>query len=313
MKLKFFKSLKRINVLSVLVIVVVINLLFYDKIGSLLNSLKRESKNLLRYEEKGGGGGETFTNNQTRVIVAETRAPPPVASLAPVKREPRIFCFILTQSKSVSTRAKVVYDAWAHKCDNYKFIIKFPANMTKNNEIVQFASELKNVSESEGFELNDLVEPANFDEDKYNDLTNKVFLTYIYLYKKYNYYDWYLKADDDTFVFVDNMRQFLADKDPKQAVTYGYNFKVIVENGYHSGGAGYLLSNEALQRIGKKLSADKASCSSTGTEDVDVARCLRTLGVKPGNSTDSIGRERFHPLSIYDRYNGVIYEWLEVI
>ena len=41
-----------------------------------------------------------------------------------------------------------------------------------------------------------------------------------------------------------------------------------------------------------------------GTEDVDIARCLRRLGVYPNKSIDDFGRERFHPLSISGHYNG---------
>jgi glycoprotein-N-acetylgalactosamine 3-beta-galactosyltransferase len=222
------------------------------------------------------------------------------------KAPPRIFCFILTQSSSIATKAKAVYNAWVHKCDNYKFVLKFPANLTKNNEILNFAMSMKN----ESIELNDLVEPMAFGEDKYKVLTTKVYLTLVHLYRKYNYYDWYLKADDDTFVFVDNLRQFLADKDPAQPITYGYNFKTIVEKGYHSGGAGYLLSNEALARIGSKLNSNMTFCRNTGTEDVDVARCLRLLGVYPGNSTDELGRERFHPLSFHGSFFGYFPDWL---
>lgn len=47
-----------------------------------------------------------------------------------------------------------------------------------------------------------------------------------------------------------------------------------------------------------------------GTEDVEVAKCLRKLGVYPGNSTDDLGRERFHPLSLTAHYNGDFPPWL---
>ena len=40
-----------------------------------------------------------------------------------------------------------------------------------------------------------------------------------------------------------------------------------------------------------------------GTEDVDVARCLRRLGVYPNKSIDEFGRERFHPLSLFGHYH----------
>jgi glycoprotein-N-acetylgalactosamine 3-beta-galactosyltransferase len=151
----------------------------------------------------------------------------------------------------------------------------------------------------ENYEYN-ILQPPGLNEtlNKYKRLTDKVFLTFKYLYKRYNYYDWYLKADDDTWIFVDNLRKFLANKNASTPVTYGYDFKVIVENGYHSGGAGYVLSNEALNRIGNALNNNYSFCQNTGTEDVDVARCLRKLKVYKNSSLDDLGRERFHPLNI---------------
>ncbi len=82
-----------------------------------------------------------------------------------------------------------------------------------------------------------ILQPPGLNEslNKYNRLTDKVFLTFKYVYNKYRNFDWYLKADDDTFVFVDNLKKFLSDKNTSWPVTYGYDFKVIVQNGYHSG------------------------------------------------------------------------------
>jgi len=42
-------------------------------------------------------------------------------------------------------------------------------------------------------------------------------------------------------------RYFLQDKDPSSPVYYGRHFKPYVKNGYMSGGAGYVLSKEALK------------------------------------------------------------------
>ena len=72
--------------------------------------------------------------------------------------------------------------------------------------------------------------------DKYELLTDKIYHTIIDIYLKHNDFDWYIKADDDTFLFMDNLRDFLKDKDPSNPVTYGYDFGVHVTNGYHSGG-----------------------------------------------------------------------------
>jgi hypothetical protein len=80
--------------------------------------------------------------------------------------------------------------------------------------------------------------------------------------------------DDNTFVFVDNLKAFLKTKNPNDYFSYGYNF--IVNGGYHSGGPGYVIGNRAMKLIGKELDEnDTQSCPSTGTEDMDVANCLR--------------------------------------
>ena len=226
--------------------------------------------------------------------------------LKPTEKVPTIFCMILTSVKSLKKlKPKTVYETWGKKCDNYKFISIMPA---------EILTQYHNSSNQYGIELDygfNLLQPPGLINDTYGKLTDKVFLTYKYLYNKYNNYDWYLKADDDSFIFMDNLRSFLADKNPSQPVTYGYDFKLIVEKGYHSGGGGYLLSNQALLRLGYNLNRNFTYCKNTGTEDVDVARCLRKLGVFPNKSIDSYGRERFHPLSIFHHYYGEFPEWLE--
>lgn len=48
-------------------------------------------------------------------------------------------------------------------------------------------------------------------------------------------------------MFCCMFRYFLQDKDPTSGVFYGRHFKPYVKNGYMSGGAGYVLSKEALK------------------------------------------------------------------
>jgi glycoprotein-N-acetylgalactosamine 3-beta-galactosyltransferase len=93
-------------------------------------------------------------------------------------------------------------------------------------------------------------------------------------------------------------------------VTYGYDFKVIVDYCYHSGGGSYVLSREAIKRLQIKLENEYETCQNTGTEDVDVARCLRKVGVFPNKSIDEQGRERFHPLNLLGHYHGHYPDWL---
>ena len=58
------------------------------------------------------------------------------------------------------------------------------------------------------------------------------------------------------------------------------------------------------------MSTNNTICPNTGTEDVDVAKCLRLLKVYKQPSIDEKGRERFHPLCITDSFEGFWPDWL---
>ena len=83
-----------------------------------------------------------------------------------------------------------------------------------------------------------------------NSLWCKTKKAFIHVYENdIDDFDWFLKADDDTYVVVDNLRSFVAARDPADPVYFGFNFKAHVRQGYMSGGAGYVLSKEAVRRF----------------------------------------------------------------
>jgi hypothetical protein len=55
--------------------------------------------------------------------------------------------------------------------------------------------------------------------------------------------DWFMKADDDTYVILENLRYFLRDYKSSDPVYFGHHFKTIVKQGYYSGGAGYVFTD----------------------------------------------------------------------
>ena len=148
------------------------------------------------------------------------------------EKSPRIFCMIPTQPDYIA-RVKAVHDAWALKCDEYKFITVIPDNWFNESNVF-----ITNETKLNGFEFEyqniSFLQPMNFTFEIYNRLTDKLYKTFKYLYKNYNDYDYYLKADDDAFIFVDNLRKFLKSQNRSLPHTYGWDLSC--SGPYHSGG-----------------------------------------------------------------------------
>ena len=66
-----------------------------------------------------------------------------------------------------------------------------------------------------------------------------------------------MKADDDTYVIVENLRFMLQPHNATKPIYFGCKFKPYVRQGYMSGGAGYVLSKEALRRFVTQGITDK--------------------------------------------------------
>lgn len=108
--------------------------------------------------------------------------------------------------------------------------------------------------------------------------------------------NWFLKADDDTFVVVENLRYLLSQHDTEEPVYFGHRFRPLVRQGYMSGGAGYVLSREALRRFVQGFSTGRCKNFSS-VEDMALGRCMETMGVKAGDSRDPSKRETFNPFT----------------
>lgn len=122
-------------------------------------------------------------------------------------------------------------------------------------------------------------------------------------------YDWFLKADDDTYVIMENLRYFLSAQDHNLPVVFGQTFTQYMQQGYPSGGAGYVTSREALRRYGQRNNGTEGCKFDSGAEDVDFGQCMESLGVRLGNSLDALGRTRFHCLPPADHIRGEYPDW----
>ena len=118
--------------------------------------------------------------------------------------EVRIYCLILTSPQYFDTRARAVNSTWAKRCHRYSFISE-SSNDTKGLPI----APLPNITPG------------------YWHLTQKATLALHYVYENSaNDYDWVFKGDDDTYLFVENLKSFLKEQNTSEPITFGYNFKV---------------------------------------------------------------------------------------
>lgn len=115
--------------------------------------------------------------------------------------------------------------------------------------------------------------------------------------------DWFLKADDDSYVVMENLRSMLHPYTPDMPVYFGRKFKLPSQppsQGYMSGGAGYVLSKRAMNVLVEDGFPNKTICwpGNGGAEDAELGKCLAQLGVVAGDSREEDGRDRFFPFEI---------------
>jgi len=196
----------------------------------------------------------------------------------------RVLCWVLTKPENLQTKAVHVKNTWARRCDKVVFV------SSKND------TEFPTVG-------------INVTEDR-NHLTEKTMRAFKYIYDHhFNDADWFLKTDDDTYVIVENLRYFLSSQNKDKPIYFGHHFNYKMTLDYASGGAGYVLSKEALRRFGKDGTNASICRQQGGAEDVDIGICLKKLGIIIGNSTDRFGRSRFHSLCPTEHVFGDFPDW----
>lgn len=181
----------------------------------------------------------------------------------------RVLCWVMTAPYNLQSRARHVRATWSRHC----------------NMVVFMSSE-----EDPDFPAVGLGTREGRDQ-----LYWKTIRAFHYVYEHHaSEADWFLKADDDTFVVVDNLRWILSNHTPEEPIYFGKRFKPYTKQGYMSGGAGYVLSREALKRFVEGFRT-KVCSHTTPVEDLALGQCLEKMGVLAGDSRDTLQRETFHP------------------
>jgi glycoprotein-N-acetylgalactosamine 3-beta-galactosyltransferase len=195
----------------------------------------------------------------------------------------RILCWILTFPAAGDTKAAGVNNTWGRRCDTLLYM---------TTEHVE--------------ELN-TVELKLWGPEGRDKLWTKSKLAWLHVYEHYrDKADWFIKADDDTYLMMDNLREFLSQYNTMDPHHFGRKFSVY-KDAYYSGGSGIVLSKEALLRMGKAFPTAEAegwagAPRGTGPEDLLTSKSLAPLGVLAVEAVDKNDRQLFFPM-------GLEHEW----
>ncbi|XP_063064699.1 glycoprotein-N-acetylgalactosamine 3-beta-galactosyltransferase 1-B-like [Engraulis encrasicolus] len=193
----------------------------------------------------------------------------------------RILCWVMTRPSNLQTKARHVKSTWSRYCN-----------------VVVFMSSVDDP---------DLPAVGLGTGEGRDQLYWKTIRAFHYVLEKHgDEADWFLKADDDTFVVVDNLRWILSNHMAEEPIYFGKRFKPFVKQGYMSGGAGYVLSKEALKRFVEGFRT-KVCTHTSSVEDLALGQCMEKMGVVAGDSRDTLHRETFHPFVPEQHMTGTVH------
>lgn len=182
----------------------------------------------------------------------------------------KILCWILT---AVGREGRIISiaDTWARQCDKTLFAIS-------GNSTPVIPSTT----------------PVTWVRTPYAEQYSYLWPKVHYVWRRMQYdhpsYDWYVKADDDSYINVPLVRCMLAPRVARGLYAFG---RLNRHDRYHkpwlSGGSGYIFSNAAMRRTGQALmSAPGNHACGLGlggrqrlslAEDLRVSQCAGMFGV----------------------------------
>ncbi|KAF1782346.1 Fringe-like [Phytophthora cactorum] len=216
------------------------------------------------------------------------------------------------------TRAQSVAETWGQRCDKLMFF-------SNTTDTIVVAAGTDREQRYEVIKMDVIAD--------HNHLWQKHKATLRYVHEHFRHdYDWFYKADDDAYVIMENLRQYL--RRPEIMQTYkrermqmGHRFNLtqdlvsyyIVDDSlesiwrsrwerwvFNSGGPGYVMNRLYMDKIVSIL-PDWTCLSDRHSEmlpdDASISFCMMWHDVFPWDTRDHQGRERWHA----DKPKGVFF------
>ncbi|KAK6015015.1 hypothetical protein OSTOST_19568, partial [Ostertagia ostertagi] len=145
--------------------------------------------------------GSRWTMMTSEVISYDRVKVSKQAELLPKKG--RLLCFVITTPKYHYTRVPAIHETWLPRCDHGQFF-----TTVELGQEIPHSTVLMDVP------------------DDYRYLFQKTLVALHYAYTNISdQFDWYYKADDDTYVIMEHMYEYLATLDPEEPYYLGYNMR----------------------------------------------------------------------------------------
>ncbi|KER34162.1 hypothetical protein T265_00032 [Opisthorchis viverrini] len=192
------------------------------------------------------------------------------------KRDIRVLCYINTYPENYRKKAWHTHNTWARKCTTHFY------TSTVEDPVIPI------------LKLN-LTQPETRDHlwSKMRNILKRI-------YQYVDQYDFFFKADDDTYVVLENFLLVLEQYSPDDPFLMGFWYPSNTQGGYFSGGAGYVVSRAALRKLVEEAIDKHRYCPSfdEDKEDVKISRCGQAVGVKLYRHFDQNSKEVFNWLSL---------------
>ncbi|CAG9800631.1 unnamed protein product [Chironomus riparius] len=193
-------------------------------------------------------------------------------------KEVRILCMVFTHPDNRKTKVPYIINTWGKKCN--KLILLSTKNDSSIPEIIAL----------------------NHDNGRKN-LWKKTRLALEYVYKNhFNDADWFLRADDDNYIQMENLRYKLYQYHPQTSLYIGSRFAIHkddISEGYMAGG-GNVLSKKALKKFATFISRNETLCNAKQEAgDVMVGRCIQNFAIFV-DARDSQNQKQIFPAGVIE-------------